>query len=63
MIPQTFSEWLHCIKVECGIAVTRQFAQERLAIYKNTTHKETRKFAALYGEQHLNNIIQWLQQI
>lgn len=63
MIPQTFEQWRQCIEKDCGISLTKQFARERLAVYVNTENDETKKFKALYGEHHLQNIIQWFQQV
>lgn len=63
MIPQSFEQWKHCTEKDCGIVITRQFARERLAVYENSENAETIKFLKLYGENHLQNIIQWLQQI
>ena len=42
--------------------LTKQFAEKRLAVYENLQSDETKKFIQLYGEYHLNNIIQWLQR-
>lgn len=63
MIPQTFSEWKHCIINECKINLTKDFARQRLAVYLDTTHPETQKFIQLYGGKHLQNVINWFQQI
>jgi hypothetical protein len=63
MIPQTFETWKNCIVHDCKIELTKEFAKQRLAIYQHIDHSETQKFIALYGEQHLNNIITWLQQV
>lgn len=63
MIPQTFEQWKNCILHDCKITLTKEFAQQRLAIYNNRKNTETQKFIALYGEQHLINIIQWFHQI
>lgn len=63
MIPQTFNDWKNCIREECKINLTKEFAQQRLAVYRDKENTETKKFVALYGEQHLNNIIQWFNQI
>ncbi len=63
MIPQTFEQWKNCIIHECKINLTRDFAQQRLAVYQDKKKSETKKFISLYGEQHLNNIIQWFNQI
>ena len=62
MLPQPFEQWKHCIEKECGIMLTKQFAEKRLAVYENLQSDETKKFIQLYGEYHLNNIIQWLQR-
>jgi len=63
MIPQIFTDWKNCIVNDCKINLTKEFAEQRLAVYENKQNTETRKFISLYGEQHLNNIIQWLKQI
>ena len=63
MIPQTFDAWRNCIVNDCKINLTKQFAEQRLAVYQDRKSPETRKFISLYGEQHLNNIVRWLQRI
>lgn len=63
MIPITFEEWKNCIVNDCKIKLTKAFAQKRLSVYENANHPETRKFVALYGLQHLNNIIHWYKKI
>ena len=63
MIAQTFEEWKHCIEQDCKIPLTKDFAQKRLAVYRNKNNPETQKFVDLYGPQHLTNIINWLQRV
>ena len=63
MIPHTFNDWVNCITKDCKVNLTKEFALQRLAVYQDKTHIETKKFISLYGEQHLNNIIQWYSQI
>lgn len=63
MIPQTFEEWHNCIVNDCKINLTKEFAMQRLKVYENNTHAETKKFISLYGESHLQNIINWLNKI
>lgn len=60
MVPQNFEQWEHCITVGCGIALTPQFAINRLEIYNQPTHRETQQFARLYGPEHLTRIVSWL---
>lgn len=63
MIPHTFEEWKSCIINDCKIKLTKDFATKRLLVYQNKRNQETQKFISLYGEQHLNNIINWLKRI
>ncbi|MFN9573899.1 MAG: hypothetical protein ACK50G_00605 [bacterium] len=62
VIPQTYAQWHHCITVECGITLTRSFAEERLAIWSNPGADETRRFEQLYGQDHLARVRQWFAQ-
>jgi hypothetical protein len=63
MIPQTFNDWKNCIANDCKINLTKEFAAKRLAIYQDKQNPETHKFIALYGEVHLQNVINWLIQV
>jgi len=63
MIPQNFFEWKNCITKDCKIELTKAFAMERLNVYLDNKNPETQKFVKLYGQQHLNNIINWYKQI
>ncbi len=62
MIPETYDQWRHCIAVECGIALTRAFAEERLAVWSNPRADETRRFQQLYGAAHTERVRQWFGQ-
>lgn len=46
--------------VGCGIELTPQFAIGRLEIYNQPAHPETQQFARLYGAEHLNKVVCWL---
>ena len=63
MIPKTFDEWRNCIVNDCKINLSKEFAQERLSVYKDMKHKETQKFVSLYGMEHLEKVIFWYSQI
>ncbi len=62
MIPLTYEQWHHCITVECGIALTRAFVEERLAALRAPVGEEGRRFAQLYGETHLQRVRAWFEQ-
>ena len=42
--------------------LTKEFVAGRLKVYEDKRNSETKKFIQLYGEQHLNNIIFWLNK-
>jgi hypothetical protein len=63
MIPQTFNDWTNCIINDCKINLNKEFAGQRLEVYKNPNNPETQKFISLYGEAHLRNIINWFDII
>lgn len=62
VIPQTYEQWRHCITVECGIPLTRAFAEERLAVWSNPDSDETRRFEQLYGATHRERVRQWFER-
>lgn len=62
MIPQNYQQWRQCLVRDCGITLTGAFIAERLSVFEKSTHEETRRFVAVYGQAHLNNIIQWYRQ-
>jgi len=57
VIPRTFDTWRECIEHGCGIALTQEFAEQRLRVYTDRLHSETKQFIALYGGEHYQNII------
>ena len=62
MVPTSFEQWKDCIVNDCKIKLTEDFVARRLRVYKARRNPETRKFIELFGEQHLNNIIYWLEK-
>lgn len=63
MIPLTFEEWKNCIVNDCGINLTKEFAEGRLKVYTDQANAETIKFKKLYGEEHLERVVHWLKKI
>ena len=62
MIPATYQEWKNCIEVECGLRLTLNFVQARIASFINTTDTGTKKFIELYGMDYYNQVINWFRQ-
>ncbi|SFC25132.1 hypothetical protein SAMN05421747_10710 [Parapedobacter composti] len=63
MIPQDFEDWKDCIERRCRIRLTAAFARERLEVYNNLSHSETRQFIKLYGEEHHRRVVSWFTRI
>jgi hypothetical protein len=63
MVPENFDDWVICITKHCKVNLNSSFAKKRLAVYEDGNHAETKKFKAIYGQQHLENIILWYRQI
>lgn len=61
-IPDSYAAWRHCITVECGIPLTAEFIQKRLAILGNPKEYETQRFAEVHGQAHLRAVLSWFEQ-
>ena len=61
-IPQTYAQWHHCITVECGIPLTRDFIAARLTVWRDADAEETMRFRRLYGDAHWQAVISWFEQ-
>lgn len=61
MIPITYPQWRHCIEVECGIALKRDFIAARVAALTQAG-EEPKRFARLYGDEHLQRVIGWFRR-
>ncbi len=62
VIPDNFESWRACIEVHCGIPLTKDFIYRRIAVYRDESLDETKRFVARYGQQHHQNVLLWLQQ-
>ncbi|MEM6512270.1 MAG: hypothetical protein AAF660_04605 [Pseudomonadota bacterium] len=61
-IPRTYEQWHHCITVECGIPLTREFVDERLKIWRDEQADTTKRFRKVYGDAHWRAVIGWFEQ-
>ncbi len=62
VIPQTYAQWHHCITVECGIALTKTFVEQRLTTWRNSQSEESVRFRRLYGDRHWQSVIAWFER-
>lgn len=62
IIPHNYEAWHHCITVDCGLELTPEFIKERITSLQDDKDFRTQQFIKLYGQQHRENILNWLQQ-
>ena len=60
--PQNFNEWKYCITVECGITLSASFIAQRLLVWKDENHEETRRFRQRFGDNYWRSVIGWFTQ-
>ncbi|MEM7568969.1 MAG: hypothetical protein AAF337_04160 [Pseudomonadota bacterium] len=61
-IPETYDEWEHCITVKCGVPLTAQYIEERLAALKDPSDFHTQKFIQLWGQAHHGRTLAWFEE-
>jgi wyosine [tRNA(Phe)-imidazoG37] synthetase (radical SAM superfamily) len=59
---QNYSEWHKAITERCKIKLTSEYVQSRIASLQNQKDKSTREFKLKYGDQYLNQVIEWFKQ-
>ena len=49
----SYDEWKKCITVDCGIPLTANYIDERIAELNNADNPNTKKFINTWGIAHL----------
>jgi len=62
LFPSSYESWRYCIESKCGVPLTPQFLQARIAILSDPGHEETRRFANLYGKPYHEQVLAWFQR-
>lgn len=57
-----YDDWKHCITIECGIPLTPEFIENRIASLRDPNDLHTRKFTDEWGQEHLNRVIRWFER-
>lgn len=60
--PKTYDEWKYCIEVLGKIELTPDYIGKRLSIMEDSQNAETKKFAKLYGDDHLQRTVGWFRR-
>jgi hypothetical protein len=62
LFPSDYESWRYCIEVKCGVGFTPEFLQERIAVLGDPRHEESQRFASLYGEAYLKQVLTWFER-
>ena len=62
MIPKNYEEWRHCIIVECGLELTPEFIEKRIAALQDHNQHYTQQFIRSFGHEHLEKVLAWFKQ-
>ena len=62
VIPSNYAQWRHCIEIDCGLALTTEFVESRIDALSRSGSEEVRRFAALYGAEHLQSVLGWFME-
>ncbi|WP_165855119.1 hypothetical protein [Marinobacter sp. JSM 1782161] len=62
VIPRTYQEWKHCITIDCGIALTRDFCRQRLKALHDSSDHMTGRFVERWGEAQRQQSIAWFER-
>ena len=60
--PTSYEEWKRCITVDCGIALTPKFIEERIAALNDDKEYHTQQFIKVWGSTRHSQTISWFQQ-
>jgi len=61
-LPQSYESWRYCIEHKCGLRLTTDYVEQRLRILNDPRQEETRRFARIYGDAHLAQVVAWFEQ-
>lgn len=58
----SYEEWKHCIVTLCGIPLTSDYVEARIAALSNPADYGTQRFVELWGAPHLERVRGWFER-
>ena len=58
----TYEDWKHCITELCGIPLTPDYIEKRIAELSDPNNDHTRRFINVWGENHFERTLGWFKQ-
>lgn len=62
LFPTDYASWRYCIEVKCGLPLTPDYIQARIAVLADPSLEESRRFAGLYGEPYREQVLAWFRR-
>ena len=62
-IAETYESWKQCLSRNLGSELKKSYVQERVRVFSDSAHLETKKFAQVYGQQRAAQVLQWFQTL
>ncbi len=62
IFPSDYASWRYCIETKCGIPLTQDFIQARIAVLGDAGREETQRFSKLYGDDYREQVLGWFRQ-
>jgi len=59
---ESYPEWHNAITVRCGITLTKDYCQTRIAALKDPSEPSTKAFIDTYGTQYRDTVVSWFEQ-
>lgn len=59
---EDYAAWKHCITVKCGLKLTPEFVDKRIAALSNKREAMTARFIELYGDEYRQETLGWFEQ-
>lgn len=59
LFPRHYEAWKYCITEKCGIKLTKEYVEERLAALSNDNSEERKKFIEKFGLDWTNKIVNY----
>jgi len=57
-----YGEWHEALTVHCGIVLTPDYANQRIAALQNDSDATTMEFVRFYGDTYRRLVVTWFQR-
>ncbi|HMP73955.1 MAG TPA: hypothetical protein PKE55_11900 [Kiritimatiellia bacterium] len=60
--PEDYPSWRQCLVQHAEIEPTTAYFRERLQVFSQSDHPETKRFRQIYGDDRWQILCQWLER-